>query len=160
MEYPNHSYRLRHVPLKLTYDDIRYNFSYYGQIESIQELANLPSTQRELLITFDHHARINLLDHIWAVNISRYNIPLARAHFSDSQLDYRKIHVAGFKRFNYKTTESQALRIFRPYGGMTCHFQQNLAFIAFKTADQMHSVCKLRLYTDDNRLLTGRPWVQ
>ena len=42
---------------------------------------------------------------------------------------------------------------------MSCHFHQNLAFIAFKTADQMHSVCNLWLYTDNNRLLTRRPRV-
>ena len=100
-----------------------------------------------------------MLDNIWAVNIRGYNILLAKTHLTNTQLEYRKLHVAGFKGFNYKTTESQALRIFRPYGGMTCHFHQNLAFIAFKTADQMHSVCQLRLYTDDNRLLTGRPRV-
>ncbi len=40
---------------------------------------------------------------------------------------------------------------------MSCYFHQNLAFIAFKSADQMQSVCQLRLYTEDDRLLTGRP---
>jgi len=34
-----------------------------------------------------------------------------------------------------------------------------MAYIAFKTDEQMQSVCRLRLYTDDNRLLTGRPRV-
>ena len=40
---------------------------------------------------------------------------------------------------------------------MTCYFQQNLAFVTFKLADQIHSVCRLRIYTKDDRLLTGRP---
>ncbi len=125
LAYPEHSYRLKYVPLSLTHDDIRFNLSYYGHIELIQEIANLPSTQREVQIIFDRHARFQLLDHIWAVNVREYNIPIAKAHLSDDQLAYRKLHIAGFKGFNYKTTESQALRLFRPYGGMSCHLQQN-----------------------------------
>jgi len=39
---------------------------------------------------------------------------------------------------------------------MTCYFHQNLAYIAFKSAKQMHSVCSLRIFTDNDRLLTGR----
>src|SRR6266542_6440275 len=84
---------------------------------------------------------------------------MAKAHLTVSQLAHRKLHIAEFKGFNYKTTESQALRLFRPYGGMSCYFQQNIAFVAFKTAQQMQSVCQLRLYMDDNRLLIGRPRV-
>ena len=86
--------------------------SYYDQIVQLTELDHLPLTQREILITFDPHARITLLDHIWAVNIRGYNISLAKAHLSTFQLDYHKSHVTGFKGFNYKTTESQALRVF------------------------------------------------
>jgi len=40
---------------------------------------------------------------------------------------------------------------------MTCYFHQNLAYIAFKTYDQMIATCQLRLYMEDDRLLTGRP---
>ncbi len=159
-EYSDFAYRLRYVSSSLKHEDIKHNLSYYGQIESIQDIKNLSPTQREILIIFDKNVRISLLDHIWAVNIRRYNISMAKAHLTDSQLDYRKLHVAGFKGFNYKTTESQALRVFRPYGGMSCVFHQNLAYIAFRTAEQMHSVCQLRLYTEDNRLLTGCPRVQ
>ncbi len=97
-----------------------------------------------------------MLNHIWAVNIRGYNISLSKAHLTTSQLDYHKSHVTDFKGFNYKTTESQALRVFRPYRGMSCHFHQNIAYITFKTKDQMHTACHLRLYTDDDRLLTGR----
>ncbi len=68
-DYPDYTYRLRHVPLSLKYEDLKHNLSYYRQIEHIQEVENLPPTQRELLITFDQHARIGLLDHIWAVNV-------------------------------------------------------------------------------------------
>ncbi len=110
--YPKFTYRLRHVPLSLKHEDIAYNLSYYGRIEQIQEVENLPSTQREILITFDQHTRINLLDHIWAVNVQGHNISVAKAHLTISQLDYRKLHVAGFHGFNYHTTESQALRVF------------------------------------------------
>src|SRR6266542_2562912 len=40
---------------------------------------------------------------------------------------------------------------------MTCYFHQNLAYIGFKSYDQMIAACQLRLYTEDDRLLTGRP---
>jgi len=40
---------------------------------------------------------------------------------------------------------------------MNCHFHQNIVYVAFKSSDQMHAVCGLRLYTDDGRLLSGRP---
>src|SRR6266540_4076684 len=158
-DYLEYSYRLKYVPLSLNHDDLIFNLLYYGQIESIQEIENLPSTQREILIIFDKHARINLLDHIWAVNVREHNISLIKAHLTDFQLDYRKLHVVGFKGFNYKTMESQALRVFRPYGGMSCQLHQNIAYIAFKTAEQMQSVCQLRLYTDDDRLITRHPRV-
>ncbi len=39
---------------------------------------------------------------------------------------------------------------------MTCYFHQNLAYIAFKTYDQMIFACRLRLYTDEDRLITGK----
>ena len=68
---------------------------------------------------------------------------------TDQQLDYRKLHVAGFRGFAHTVTASQALRILRPYGGMTCYFHQNVAYVAFKTEDQMHNVYSLRLYTDE-----------
>ncbi len=42
---------------------------------------------------------------------------------------------------------------------MSCYFHQNIAYIAFKTAEQMYSVCDLRLYAEDDRLLSGRPRV-
>ncbi len=42
---------------------------------------------------------------------------------------------------------------------MSCYLYQNIAYIAFKTEEQMHSVCNLRLYTEDDRLLSGRPRV-
>ncbi len=153
--YPEFSYCLRYVPFSLNHEDLKYNLSYYGQIKLIQKIDNLPSIQRDVLITFDKHVRINLLNHIWAVNIRGHNISLAKAQYTDTQLEYHKLHIIGFKGFNYKTTESQALRVFRPYGGMLCQFHQNIAYIAFKTADQMHSICYFRLYTDDDRLLTG-----
>ena len=86
--------------------------SYYGQIVQLTEVDHLPPTQREILITFDFQARINLLDHIWAVNVRGYNISLSKIHLTTFQLEYRKSHVAGFKGFNYRTTESQALRVF------------------------------------------------
>ncbi len=79
--------------------------------------------QRELLITFNHNAKQSLLDQIRAVNIYGYNISIARAHLTDSQLKYRQQFVVGFRGFHYQTTESQALRLLRPYGGMTCYFQ-------------------------------------
>jgi len=123
----------------------------------MQEVDNLLPLQREMIITFDHNVKHSLLEHIWAVNIQGYNISIAKAHLSNSQLNYRHQYVVGFRGFHHKITESQALRLLRPYGGMTCYFHQNLAFIAFKSADQMHSVCRLRLYTKDDRLLTGRP---
>ncbi len=151
------TYQLRYVPLFLNHGDIHNNLSYYDTITNIQEVNNLPSTQREILITFDHYAKLSLLDHIWSVNIKGHNISIAKAHLSISQLDYRQHYVVGFKGFNHKTTESQALRLLRPYGSMSCHFHNNLAYIAFKSADQMHAVCRLRLYTDDDRLLSGRP---
>src|SRR6266540_3742733 len=158
-EYPEFTYRLTHVPLHISHEDITYNMSYYGQIERIQDVDQLPPTQREILITFDRHARINLLNHIWAVNVKGYNISIAHTSITNSQLEQRKLFVAGFRGFHYRTTESQALRIFRPYEGMSCQIHQNIAYIAFKTDEQMQSVCRLRLYTDDNRLLTGRPRV-
>ena len=102
-------------------------------------------------------AKLSLLNHIWTVNIQGYNISIAQSYLTDSQLEYRKIHVAGFKGFYYKTTESQALRLFRLYGGMSCYFHQNIVYVAFQTADQMHAVCHLRLFMEDDRLLTGCP---
>jgi len=153
----DYTYRLRHVPVFLSHMQIHSNLSYYGDMVNIQDVDNLPTMQRELLITFNHKAKISLLDHIWAVNVQGYNISIARAHLSDSQLKYRQQYVIGFRGFHYQTTESQALRLLRSYGGMTCYFQQNLAFVAFKSADQMHSVCRLRIYTEDDRLLTGHP---
>ncbi len=158
-DYLEYSYRLSHVPLSINHKDITYNLSYYGQIELIQKVTQLPSTKREIIVTFDKHARINLLDHIWAVNVHGHNISLAKVHLTDLQLAYHKNHVTGFKGFNYKTMKSQALRLLRPYGRMTCYFHQNIAYIAFKTEEQMHSVCQLRLFTDDDRLLSGRPRV-
>src|SRR6266540_4326921 len=157
--YPEYTYRLTHVPLHLSHEDLKYNISYYGQIERIQDVDHLPSTQREILITFDRHARLKLLNHIWAVNVKGYNISIAHTSINNSHLEQRKLFIAGFRGFNYRTTESQALRIFRPYGGMSCQIHQNMAYIAFKTEEQMQSVCRLRLYTEDNRLLTGRPRV-
>ena len=151
------SYRLRYIHPSLSHVNIQSNFSYYGHIESIQEVENLPPTQREVIITFDSEARLSLLDQIWAVNIKGHNISIAKASLTDSQLDYRKKYVVSFKGFHYRTTESQALRLIRPYGGMYCHFHQNIAYVAFKSSDQMHAVCGLRLYTDDGRLLSGRP---
>ena len=145
------------MPGSISLTVIQSHLSFYGNVTEIQEVANLPSTQREVLCTFDTTANLRLLDHIWAVNIQGYNISLAKAHYNNHQLAYRKHHVAGFRGFNYKTTESQALRTFRPYGGMTYYFHQNLAYIAFKFHEQMIAACNLRLYTDDDRLLTGRP---
>src|SRR6266540_2289412 len=81
-DYPEYSYRLRHVPLSLNHKDLTYNLSYYGQIELIQEVNQLPSTKREIMITFDQHARINLLDHIWAVNVHGHNFSLAKAYLT------------------------------------------------------------------------------
>src|SRR6266540_232233 len=158
-ESPQYTYRLRYVPLSLKHDDIKHNLSYYGKIVQLTEIDHLPPSQREILITFDSQARLSLLDHIWAVNVRGYNISIAKAHLTTTQLDYRKAHVASFKGFNYRTTESQALRLFRPYGGMSCHFHQNIAYLAFKSNEQMHAACQLRLYTDDDRLLSGRPRV-
>ena len=129
------TYQLRHVPLSLSYVNIQFNLSYYGKIEHIQEVDNLPPTQKEILITFDNNAKHSLLDNIWAVNIQGHNISIAKAHLTNSQLDYRKKYVAGFKGFNHKITESQALRLLRLYGGISCYFQQNLAYITFKSAD-------------------------
>jgi len=40
---------------------------------------------------------------------------------------------------------------------MSYYFHQNIAFIAFKSVEQIQSVCRLRLYTEDDHLLTGRP---
>ncbi len=40
---------------------------------------------------------------------------------------------------------------------MSCYFHQNLAFIAFRTKEQMLDACQLRLYTEDDRLITGQP---
>ena len=101
----------------------------------MQEVENLPSTQREILLTFTHDAKHSLLDHIWTVNIQEHNISIAKAHLTISQLEYRQQYVVRFKGFNYKTTASQALRLLRPYGGMSYYFQQNIAYIAFKSAD-------------------------
>src|SRR6266498_3819703 len=154
------SYRLRFVPAALSHQTIQSNLTYYGNIECIQEVEHLPPNRREIIITFDRYAKHSLLDNIWAVNIRGYNISIAKAHLNDSQLDYRKTYVVGFKGFHHKTTESQALRLLRPYGGMTCYFHQNFAYIAFKSEAQMQAVCNLRLYTDDDRLLTGRPRFQ
>jgi len=112
VNYPANTYRLRHLPPFLSHDDLKYNLTYYGPITQLTEVENLPSTKREILITFDHHARISLLDNIWAVNIKGYNVPISKAHLTDSQLKVRNLHVAGFKDFNYRTTESQALRTF------------------------------------------------
>ena len=39
---------------------------------------------------------------------------------------------------------------------MSCYFHQNIAYIAFKSDAHMHSVCQLRLYTEDDRLLSER----
>ncbi len=153
----NYTYRLRHVPGSISQQEIQSHLSYYGNVTALQEIDNLPPHRREILCYFDSSANSRLLEHIWAVNIQGYNISIAKAHFTDRQLEYRKQFVAGFRGFHYKTTESQALRKFRPYGGMSCYFHQNLAYIAFKTYDQMVAACQLRLYTDDDRLLTGRP---
>ncbi len=43
---------------------------------------------------------------------------------------------------------------------MNCYFYQNIAYIAFKTEEQMHKICDLQIYTDDNTLLIGRPRLQ
>ena len=108
----DYTYRLRHVPSSLSHMHIQANLSYYGRIACIQEVEQLPPTRREILITFDDQAKLSLLNHIWSVNIQGYNISIAQSHLPESQLDYRKKHVAGFKGFHYKTTESQALRLF------------------------------------------------
>ena len=153
----NYTYRLRNVPGSINLSMIRSHLSYYGPVADLQEVDYLPLTHREVLCTFASSANLRLLEHIWAVNIQGYNISIANAQFSAQQLDYRKHYVVGFRGFHYQTTESQALRLLRPYGGMTCYFHQNLAYIGFKTYDQMIAACQLRLYTDDDRLLTGRP---
>jgi len=100
------SYRLRSVPSSLSHMHIQSNLSYYGNIECIQEVDQLPPSSRELIITFDSHAKHSLLKKIWAVNIRGYNISIAKAHITDSQLDYRKKYVVGFKGFHHKTTKS------------------------------------------------------
>src|SRR6266498_1151460 len=64
-----YTYRLINVPFTINHRDISYNLSYYGQIEQLQEIDDLPPTKRELLITFDKHAHISLLDNIWTVNV-------------------------------------------------------------------------------------------
>ncbi len=105
-DYPKFTYRLSHVPLHISYEDITYNLSYYGQIERIHDVNNLPPTQREILLTFDRHAQINLLNHIWAVNVKGYNISIAHTSITNAQLGQRKLYVAGFCGFHYKITES------------------------------------------------------
>ncbi len=142
-DYSQFTYHLRHVLLMLKHEDIIHNLSYYDHIEQIHEIDNLPSIQREILITFDEQAKISLLDHIWAINVRGHNISLTKAHLTDSQLKYHNLHVTSFKSFSYKTTESQALRVFRPYENMSYQLHQNIAYIAFKTNDQMLSVCNL-----------------
>jgi len=77
------AYRLRHVPPSLSHVQIQNNLSYYGNIESIQEVDNLSLMQRELIITFDKHAKHSLLARIWAVNIQGYNIFITSAHLSN-----------------------------------------------------------------------------
>ncbi len=153
----NYTYRLRNVPGSINLSLIRSHLSYYGPVVDLQEVDHLPPNHREVLCTFDSSANLRLLEHIWAVNIQGYNISIANVRFSAQQLDYRKQYVAGFRGFHHQTTESQALRQLRPYGRMTCYFHQNLAYIGFKTYDQMIAACQLRLYTDDDRLLTGQP---
>jgi len=139
----NYTYRLRNVPGSINLATIRSHLSYYGPVTDVQEVEHLPLTHREVLCTFDSDANLKLLQHIWAVNIQGYNISIANAQFSDQQLDYQKKYVAVFRGFHYRFTESQALRLLRPYGGMTCYFHQNLAYIGFKTYDQMIAACRL-----------------
>ena len=43
-DYPEFTYHLRHVSLSLNYEDLKFNLSYYGQIEQLQEIENLPFT--------------------------------------------------------------------------------------------------------------------
>ncbi len=66
----------------------------------------------------------------------------------------------GFKDFFRHITESQALRALRSYGGMTCYVYQNVTYIVFKNADQMHKVCHLHIYIDENNLLYSHPLIE
>ena len=164
MKYIDHNskfsastYRLRFVLHLISQTALQTHLSYYGLIDDMQEVDNLPAPQWEILCTFNPATNFRLLNSIWAVNVQGYNLSITKAHLTTTQLDYRKQHVAGFRGFNHRTTESQALRLFRPYGGMSGYFHQNIAYIAFKTYDQMMSACRLRLYTDDDRLITGKP---
>jgi len=152
------SYRLRRVPNNLHINDIQRNLSYYGSILNIQLTDSPPhSNFMNYIIIFDQSAKLALLNIVWSVNIKGYNISIAPAHLSDTQIAYRKEHVAGFKGFPSTTTASQALRTLRPYGGLNCYFHQNIAYIAFKSADIMHRACKLRLYYDEHYLIQGLP---
>ncbi len=85
---PELTYWLRYVPLSLSHVHIQSNLSYYGKIRNIQEVDKLPPIQREILITFNNNAKISLLDNIWIVNIQGHNISIAKAHLTNSQLDY------------------------------------------------------------------------
>ncbi len=102
----NYTYRIRFVPNSIRLEVLKNHLSYYSPIDDLKEVDNLPAHQREILCTFNASAKIQLLKHIWAVNVQGYNLSIAKAHLPNAQLEYRKQYVAGFRGFNYKITES------------------------------------------------------
>lgn len=129
---------LRQVHYTTTRQHIYRTLSYYGNITRIDDKYNQRfDNYRNVHVTFDSKNLKQEINNLWSVNIYGNCIRISDIRLNIQQLKDRNKFVAGFKGFHKKLTSSQAIRALKPFGGKTCYFHNNIAYIAFESKDAM-----------------------
>src|SRR3989337_759170 len=150
-------YKLKAVPHNITTTQIADSLNYFGNITDITEhFKNKFDNQRDVTITFQSTNTNKWLFKTWSVNINGQCIRIAHNDESSDSLKARNNFVAGFKGFKNNTTPAHALRSLRPFGGKSCYFHNNIAYINFETKTEMDKACSQPINVK-NQTLYGKP---